>query len=346
MERCKMTVQRMAKSGRNKCTKVLCPNEATGSLIGAQGANMKKMEKENTASIRVSKRDETFPGINERVIDIMGNLPALRVCVNTVQEHIRSTVEKGVIPRPRHTYCIIILSDDAAGKIGPGAELLTKKWKVQIEASDRKRMSSLMERWVKVSGAPAQVEGCINEIITMSVEPGIKPMTHGVCYAGIQSTGYADTAQRKQELTVPSASKTGVPLASKTTFHSAIKPAETLNKFSPLSKVSDNPHQYDFNTIAKDQPPGLVTATAQSKINPYRPDSYDNKANKLEEGWQTVTRNRRTSSEAASPDTSHTTRLGELEIKEEYFDLTGYSVYQIINLDNELPVKMMLNKRF
>ena len=325
MRRAKIIAQRMAKSGRNKCTKVLCPNEAIGRMMGAQGANIKKMEEENTVSIMVSKRDETFPGTNERVIDIMGNLPALRVCVNTVQEHIRSTGGKGVTPPPRHTYCIIILSNDAAGKI-LGNSMLTNKWKVQIETSDRKAMSLLMERWVKVSGAPAQVEGCINEVITLSVEPGVKPLMHGLCYAGIGSIGFAETAQRKDEFAVPSSSKTAVPPASKTSFPSASKPAETRNKFAPLSKASVNKDKAKAAELEQ------------------------------EEARQTVAVNRRRSEDAspdtspdaspdasldASPDTSPS-RLGELETEEEYFDLTGYSVYHIINLDTELPVKMMI----
>lgn len=73
-----------------------------------------------------------------------------------------------------------------------------------------------------------------------------------------------------------------------------------------------------------------------------------------DDGWLTVTKNRKQSTgEAASPDTSPVASLHALEtsprldlLKSEYFDLTGYSVYNIINLDNGLRPKPVLIKDF
>ena len=104
------------------------------------------------------------------------------------------------------------------------------------------------------------------------MEPGIKPLTHGLSYEGITSTGGTGIQKGK-----PTAKPAETSSKAASAFFQNYKPSY---QGSSVSKSSDGPKFHGFKNSAKDQPSGL-TASEQNKLNPFssvnKPGSYDSK---------------------------------------------------------------------
>jgi len=65
---------RREKFGKEPFIKVLVPNDAAGAIIGKGGSNLGDLKNRYGATIRISHNRETYPGTNERIVAISGEV--------------------------------------------------------------------------------------------------------------------------------------------------------------------------------------------------------------------------------------------------------------------------------
>ncbi|KAH7440767.1 hypothetical protein KP509_03G010000 [Ceratopteris richardii] len=58
----------------NKSVKLIVPNAACGAIIGKGGATIKAFVQESKANIKLSPLDQNIPGVNDRIVTILGTL--------------------------------------------------------------------------------------------------------------------------------------------------------------------------------------------------------------------------------------------------------------------------------
>jgi len=157
--------------------KVLCPYYNAGSLIGRGGEAIKEIKDKTGVQIDISKHDARFPGTEERVVTLQGDVAQIQDAVKFVQEKLRSDNEPASarsydqeLNEKRKKSCKLVVADSAMGKIiGKGGEKikeLKSAFNVQINTSKRDETpSELEERIISIEGEYKDIERCACEII-------------------------------------------------------------------------------------------------------------------------------------------------------------------------------------
>lgn len=157
--------------------KVLCPYYNAGSLIGKGGEAIKQIKDKTGVQIDISKHDARFPGTEERVVTLQGDVTQIQDAVAFVQEKLRSDNEPASarsydqeLNDKRKKSCKLVVADSAMGKIiGKGGEKIKElkaAFNVQINTSKRDETpSELEERIISIEGEYKDIEKCAFEII-------------------------------------------------------------------------------------------------------------------------------------------------------------------------------------
>ena len=157
--------------------KILCPYYNAGSLIGKGGEAIKQIKDKTGVQIDISKHDARFPGTEERVVTLQGDVAQIQDAVAFVQEKLRSDNEPASarsydqeLNDKRKKSCKLVVADSAMGKIiGKGGEKIKElkaAFNVQINTSKRDETpSELEERIISIEGEYKDIEKCAFEII-------------------------------------------------------------------------------------------------------------------------------------------------------------------------------------
>lgn len=161
--------------------KILCPYYVAGAVIGKGGENIKEIKERSDAAVVVSQNNVRFPGTNERVISIRGSIDAIKICVNMIQEKIRTDQPPENVKGPRtenekrKQCCKLVVSDNTLGRIigkaGKTVQEMKSKHNVEINTTRRSETPfGLDERAISIEGEEECVDECTEEIIKIVCE--------------------------------------------------------------------------------------------------------------------------------------------------------------------------------
>lgn len=161
--------------------KILCPYYVAGAVIGKGGENIKEIKERSDAAVVVSQNNVRFPGTNERVISIRGSMEAIKICVNMIQEKIRTDQPPENVKGPRtenekrKQCCKLVVSDNTLGRIigkaGKTVQEMKSKYNVEINTTRRSETPfGLDERAISIEGEEDCVDECTEEIIKIVCE--------------------------------------------------------------------------------------------------------------------------------------------------------------------------------
>jgi len=161
--------------------KILCPYYVAGAVIGKGGENIKEIKERSDAAVVVSQNNVRFPGTNERVISIRGSMDAIKICVNMIQEKIRTDQPPENVKGPRtenekrKQCCKLVVSDNTLGRIigkaGKTVQEMKSKYNVEINTTRRSETPfGLDERAISIEGEEECVDECTEEIIKIVCE--------------------------------------------------------------------------------------------------------------------------------------------------------------------------------
>ena len=68
----------------NITAKLVVPNATAGLIIGKAGATIKQIMETSGCHIQISQKDDQNPGINERIVTVVGGLEAIAKAVAEV----------------------------------------------------------------------------------------------------------------------------------------------------------------------------------------------------------------------------------------------------------------------
>lgn len=156
--------------------KILCPYYVAGAVIGKGGENIKEIKEQSDAAVVVSQNNVRFPGTNERVISIRGNMEAIKTCVTMIQDKIRTDQPPENVKGPRtenekrKQCCKLVVSDNTLGRIigkaGKTVQEMKSKYNVEINTTRRSETPfGLDERAISIEGDDDCVDECAEEII-------------------------------------------------------------------------------------------------------------------------------------------------------------------------------------
>lgn len=161
--------------------KILCPYYVAGAVIGKGGENIKEIKEKSDAAVVVSQNNVRFPGTNERVISIRGNMEAIKTCVNMIQDKIRTDQPPENVKGPRtenekrKQCCKLVVSDNTLGRIigkaGKTVQEMKSQYNVEINTTRRSETPfGLDERAISIEGEDDHVDDCAEEIIKIVCE--------------------------------------------------------------------------------------------------------------------------------------------------------------------------------
>ncbi|KAI0980553.1 hypothetical protein GJ496_011024 [Pomphorhynchus laevis] len=81
---------KIAKGSRGVHIKMLIPAKVAGIVIGKGGANINKLQDESNAKIKISKSHELFPGTDERVCLVNGDIEGVLQVYDNIQDTFQS----------------------------------------------------------------------------------------------------------------------------------------------------------------------------------------------------------------------------------------------------------------
>jgi len=209
--------KRMNTGGNRPLLKLLVPNYVAGALIGKGGTLMKEMKETYGGSIRLSANGETYPGTDERIIVLIGEVNEIAELNNCIMEKVRDVKTRLPTEEARREKAKIVLTNGAAGLlIGKGGLTIrsiqdASKAKISICNIDAATVPG--ERVLTMSGSmDERIEACrliIEKISTdasnmansilkyMNTGIGMRsPMDNGMGMYGQQDRGLNISQQR------------------------------------------------------------------------------------------------------------------------------------------------------
>ena len=171
--------------------KVLVPNYAAGAIIGKGGQNIMQLQSTYGARIKLSQNNEHYPGTQERVGVITGDVDKVIDLHKYVMDKIRSeaTYAHGAaIDESRQRQVKIIVPNGTAGVlIGKGGTMIRSLMeqsgsKIVISNKDQELVRG--ERIVTISGSPEENEEACRLIIEkVAIDPS-NMMNKTLSYGG------------------------------------------------------------------------------------------------------------------------------------------------------------------
>jgi len=95
--------------------KLLVPNYVAGALIGKGGTLMKEMKEKYGGNIRLSANGEVYPGTDERIIVLTGELHEINELNNAIMEKIQDVTTRLPVDEARREKAKFVLTNSSAG---------------------------------------------------------------------------------------------------------------------------------------------------------------------------------------------------------------------------------------
>lgn len=149
--------------------KLLIPNYAAGALIGKAGANISEIQSKFGGSMRLSPNKEFYPGTDERIVVLTGEINQLVDLNNHIMEKVQTDQSQRTENRPkdevRSQQIKIVLTNGAAGSLigrgGATIKAIQEETKTKINITNRDEANVPGERVLTMSGSMEQrMLGC------------------------------------------------------------------------------------------------------------------------------------------------------------------------------------------
>lgn len=174
--------------------KVLIPNHAAGSIIGKGGANIAEVQQTTGARIKLSPNNDYYPGTQERVGLIMGEVETINKMLNFVIEKIRQE-PPAMRLNPAMTYdrerakqMKIVVPNSTAGLIigkgGTTIKYIGDQTGARIQVSQKNQESVPGERVIGVTGSLEQVQAACAVIAAKVQEDPEHALNNNISYSG------------------------------------------------------------------------------------------------------------------------------------------------------------------
>jgi len=172
--------------------KVIIPNYAAGALIGKGGANIKELESQYGAKLRLSPSGEFYPGTDERVVIINGEVNQIVDLHNYLMDKIHTDSQEAPPGRfrdeERGQQVKIIVPNATAGLVigrgGATIKALQDETKAKIMITGRDGAKVPGERIITISGNTEQrLEATRHVIAKIAADPE-NMLNKNLTYAG------------------------------------------------------------------------------------------------------------------------------------------------------------------
>lgn len=175
--------------------KVLIPNHAAGSIIGKGGANIAEVQQTTGARIKLSPNNDYYPGTQERVGLIMGEVETINKMLNFVIEKIRQD-PPAMRLNPAMTYdrerakqMKIVVPNSTAGliigKSGATIKYISDQTGARIQVSQKNAETVPGERVIGVTGSLEQVQAACAVIAAKVQEDPEHALNNNISYSSL-----------------------------------------------------------------------------------------------------------------------------------------------------------------
>jgi len=179
--------------GKYPLVKVIIPNYAAGSIIGKGGQNINQIQQTFGARIKLSPNNEYYPGTQERILVIMGELDQIMAMLNYIHEKVRQEpqgLRGAMFDHERAKQVKIVVPNSTAGMIigksGSTIRDIGEKSGARIQISQKDAENFAGERVISVSGTQEQNQAASRLIIAKCQEDPDHALNNNISY-GINS---------------------------------------------------------------------------------------------------------------------------------------------------------------
>ncbi|XP_068681621.1 RNA-binding protein Nova-1-like isoform X1 [Montipora capricornis] len=180
-------------AAKTPIVKVLIPNHAAGSIIGKGGANIAEVQQTTGARIKLSPNNDYYPGTQERVGLIMGEIDTINKMLNFVIEKIRQD-PPAMRLNPAMTYdrerakqMKIVVPNSTAGliigKSGVTIKCIGDQTGARIQVSQKNTETVPGERVIGITGSLEQVQAACAVIAAKVQEDPEHALNNNISYS-------------------------------------------------------------------------------------------------------------------------------------------------------------------
>lgn len=182
--------------GKSPMLKTMVPNHVAGSVIGKKGQTIQILQQQTGSRLKLSAANEFFPGTNERVVIIFGELHQILATLDLIMEKVRSELpSRGSAPSERANMVKLIVPHSTAGMvIGKGGSFIrsiTEETGAKLQISQKDTEIS-GERVVTITGEHDQVRAATSAVVTKCQEDPEHGQNTNLNYSGFtkNKSGY------------------------------------------------------------------------------------------------------------------------------------------------------------
>ena len=180
-------------AAKTPIVKILIPNHAAGSIIGKGGANIAEVQQQTGARIKLSPNNDYYPGTQERVGLIMGEVETINKMLNFVIEKIRQE-PPAMRLNPAMTYdrerakqMKIVVPNSTAGliigKSGVTIKYIGDQTGARIQVSQKNAETVPGERVIGITGTLEQVQAACAVIAAKVQEDPEHALNNNISYS-------------------------------------------------------------------------------------------------------------------------------------------------------------------
>merc|ERR1712002_341600 len=166
--------------GKEPLLKLLVPNDAAGAIIGKGGANLGELKNRYGASIRLSHHREFYPGTEERIVILSGEVSQIIDLNNYIIDKVHQSAGegrgKGSRDERRGQQIKIVMPNSTAGIIigrsGASIRELQEETKAKVMLTGRDENKVRGERLLTITGNTEQrIEAARQVINKIAADP-------------------------------------------------------------------------------------------------------------------------------------------------------------------------------
>ena len=189
-------------ASKTPIVKVLIPNHAAGSIIGKGGANIAEVQQSTGAKIKLSPNNDYYPGTQERVGLIMGEVETINKMLNFVIEKIRQE-PPAMRLNPAMTYdrerakqMKIVVPNSTAGLVigrsGTTIKCIGDQTGARIQVSQKNAETVPGERVIGITGTLEQVQAACAVIAAKVQEDPDHALNNNISYSRNGSSAFTN----------------------------------------------------------------------------------------------------------------------------------------------------------
>ncbi|KAK3745686.1 hypothetical protein QZH41_019011 [Actinostola sp. cb2023] len=190
-------------AAKSPILKILVPNYAAGSIIGKGGQNIAQVQQTTGARIKLSPNNHYYPGTQERIGLIIGEVENIITMLDFVIDKIRQEPQGAkananiTFDTERAKQMKIVVPNSTAGMIigkgGTAIKSISEQTGARIQISQKDADSVAGERVVCVSGTEEQVQAACAIITAKVQEDPEHALNNNIMYTGLTtSRGHAN----------------------------------------------------------------------------------------------------------------------------------------------------------